>query len=204
LPKTYPGEDIAWKALTNSVSLDVCRRTLAQYRESDGCYLLRALGDDYEIAPRQRTIECPSNHSFSPDIDFRVMVLAYLTNAKDIELSGKLAQCYQLRGGDSFFRGAHRLPVQELEARFGKSPRKFKEVCSLLDGRDVPYGDVSVEVKTLPRLPLTFVLWVADDEFPARVSVLFDSTADEHLPLDALLATVRTAVKHIVARSQEG
>jgi len=204
LPKTYPGEDVAWKALTNSIPFDVCKRTLARYKESEERYQLRVLGDDYEIAPRQRTIEHPSNHSFSPDVDFTVMVLAYLTNAKDIELTGKLVQCYQLRGGDSFFRGVHKLPVQELESRFGESPQRFREACLQLDGKEVPYGDVSVEVKALPKLPLTFVLWVADDEFPARVSVLFDSTADEHLPLDALLATVRTAVRRIMARGEEG
>jgi len=203
LPRPYPGEDVAWKALTSVIPLDVCRRTLARYKESEESYLFRALGDDYRIVPKQRTIEHLSNHSFSPDVDFRVMVLAYLTNAKEIELSGKLVQCYQLRGGDSFFRGVHKLPVQELETRFGQSPRTFRGACLPLDGREVPYGDVSVEVRALPRLPLTLVLWVADDEFPARVSVLFDSTADEHLPLDALLATVRTVVKRIIAHRQQ-
>jgi len=184
--------------------LDVCRRTLARYKESEENYLLRAPGDDYKIAPKQRAIEHLSNHSFSPNVDFRVMVLAYLTNAKEVELNRKLVQCYQLRGGDSFFRGAHKLPVQELETRFGGSATAFREACLQLDGKEVPYGDVSVEVKALPRLPLTFVLWVADNEFSARVSVLFDSTADEHLPLDALLATARTVVRRIITHSQEG
>ena len=94
--------------------------------------------------------------------------------------------------------------MEGLEARFGKSPQLFRDACLSLDGRSVPYGDVAVEVRVLPKLPLTFVLWVADDEFPARVSILFDSTADEHLPLDALLAAVRTTAKRIVAHSQEG
>jgi len=162
------------------------------------------MGDDYEIAPQRSTIKHARNGVIPLDLEFRLMVLSYLTNATDAALSGRLVECQQLRGGDSFFRGVHRLPVQDLEARFGESPQLFRDVCLSLDGRSVPYGDVAVEVRVLPKLPLTFVLWVADDEFPARVSILFDSTADEHLPLDALLAAVRTTAKRIVAHSQEG
>jgi hypothetical protein len=161
--------------------------------------LLRVLGDDYKITPRQKTVERVGDGGFSASIDFKVMVLTYLISAKEIELSRKLVQCNQLRGGDSFFRGTHSLPLHELESRFGCSPGAFEEACLRLDGRKVSYGDASVEIRALPRLPLTFVLWAADEEFPARVSVLFDSTADEHLPLDALLAAVRTAVKSILA-----
>lgn len=203
MPGISLGEDAAWKALEKAPPLDVCRRTLARYEESAERYILRILGNDYEIAPRHRRIECVRDRSVPRDLDFRLMVLAYLTNAKDIDLSGKLVQCYQLRWGDSFFRGVHKLPVGELETRFGKSSRLFREVCLSLDGREVPYGDVAVEVRVLPKLPLTFILWVADDEFPARVSILFDSTADEHLPLDTLLAAVRTTARRIIDRSQE-
>lgn len=175
---------------------------MARYEEVAERYVLRVLGDDYWIGVRQRRIESVSNQSALLNLDFRLMVLAYLTSAKDIELSRKLVQCYQLRGGDSFFRGVHRLPVGELETAFGKSLQLFRDVCLSLDGRQVPYGDVAVEVKVLPRLPLTFVLWIADDEFPARVSILFDSTADQHMPLDAVLAAVRATTKRIIDRGQ--
>jgi len=199
-----PGEEAAWRTLAKAAPEDVCRRTLARYEVSLQRYVLKVMGDDYEIAPQRSTIKHARNGVIPLDLEFRLMVLSYLTNATDAALSGRLVECQQLRGGDSFFRGVHRLPVQDLEARFGESPQLFRDVCLSLDGRSVPYGDVAVEVRVLPKLPLTFVLWVADDEFPARVSILFDSTADEHLPLDALLAAVRTTAKRIVAHSQEG
>jgi len=203
LPGISPGEDAAWQALTRANPSDVYRMTLARYDESAERYVLRILGEDYGIFPRHKVIERLADRSASLNLDFRLMVLTYLTNARDIELSRKLVQCRQLRGGDNFFRGVHNLPVVELETRFGSSLQLFRQVCLSLDGKEVSYGDVAIEIKVLPKLPLTFILWVADDEFPARVSILFDSTADEHLPLDALLAAVRTAVKRIIDRSTE-
>jgi hypothetical protein len=38
----------------------------------------------------------------------------------------------------------------------------------------------------MPRIPVTLILWLSDEEFPARADLLFDSTCEIHLPLDIL------------------
>jgi len=193
-----PGEVAAWKALIESEAVDICQRSLARYEETNRRYLLRILGDDFAVIPSQRMIRSLSSESVQIDLNFRLMTLIYLTNAKEIELSGRLVQAHQLRGGESFFKGVHSLPGKELENRFGASPEDLRKACLPLDGRAVPFGDLAMEVKVLPRVPVTIVLWVADNEFPARISFLFDSTVEDHMPLDALLAAVRTASKRIL------
>jgi hypothetical protein len=45
-----------------------------------------------------------------------------------------------------------------------------------------------VELLALPKVPVTLLLWTADDEFPARADLLFDATAPRHLPTDILWA----------------
>jgi hypothetical protein len=42
---------------------------------------------------------------------------------------------------------------------------------------------------------MTVILWRADEEFPARTSILFDETAADQLPLDALWMAAHLAVK---------
>jgi len=44
-------------------------------------------------------------------------------------------------------------------------------------------------------VPMTIVVWGRDEEFEARASILFDGTAADQLPLDALLAAVNLCVK---------
>jgi len=194
-----PGEVAAWKALIESEAVSICRRSLARYEDANQRYLLRILGDDFAVIPSQRMIKCLSFEPVQIDLNFRLMTLIYLTNAKKIELSGRLVQANQLRGGESFFKGVHSLPGKELENRFGASPEGLRKACLALDGRAVPFGDLAMEVRVLPRVPVTIVLWVANNEFPARTSFLFDSTVEDHLPLDALLAAVHTASKRILA-----
>jgi hypothetical protein len=45
---------------------------------------------------------------------------------------------------------------------------------------------------------MTVVLWGADEEFGARAAILFDETAAEQLPLDALWMAAHLAVKALV------
>ena len=64
------------------------------------------------------------------------------------------------------------------------------------------FGDASIELYVLPRIPITIVVWQACDEFSARASILFDQTAASHLPLDALLGAVNLAVDALIEPMQ--
>ena len=56
------------------------------------------------------------------------------------------------------------------------------------------YGDASVELLPLPRIPVTLILWLSDYEFPARADLLFDSTCEQRLPLDVIWSIAMMSV----------
>jgi hypothetical protein len=49
-----------------------------------------------------------------------------------------------------------------------------------------------------PQIPVTYVLWTADDEFPASVSVLFDSSITRWFELDMIFTLVWVLTERIV------
>jgi hypothetical protein len=55
-----------------------------------------------------------------------------------------------------------------------------------MGGERLSYGDSSFLFRALPRVWLAVVLNLADDEFPADASVLFDSAAEHYLPTEDL------------------
>jgi hypothetical protein len=67
------------------------------------------------------------------------------------------------------------------------------EAAKLLNGIKREYGDSSVEIPALPRIPLLYILW-KNDEFPASSSTLFDASASYYLPTEdlAVLAELTT------------
>jgi hypothetical protein len=199
---TGPGEEKGWKDVLQLDPLEVCSRSLATYDRESRRYTLRVLTVDYDVILEDRTVvPAGKKDAGIPDLglEFRIMVLDYLANCKEISLSGRLVSGAQLKAGEFFFRGTHGLELDSLVNAFGNKPGQFRNTGLSLGGRSLELGDASFQLPVLPRVPVVYVLWAADEEFPARLSVLFDSTADSHMHLDTLRTAVTTANKFLMA-----
>jgi hypothetical protein len=77
---------------------------------------------------------------------------------------------------------------------FGDEPERLVECAERLGGLALSFGDCSVEVPALPRVPLTIILW-RKNEFPATASILYDQTTNKYLPTEdlAVLGELTTA-----------
>jgi hypothetical protein len=197
-----PGEEKGWKDLLQLDPSEVCRRSLATYDHGSRKYTLKVLTIDYDVMLGGRTVvPLTERNAGVPDLglEFRIMVLDYLANCKEISLSGQLVSGVQLKAGEFFFRGTHGLELDTLVNAFGKKPEQFENAGLSLGGKSLGLGDASFQLPVLPRVPIVYVLWAADEEFSARLSVLFDSTADSHMHLDTLRTAVTTANKFLLA-----
>lgn len=178
-----------WASLFSMDPEDVDRRSLARYEETSAGYKLPILGHDYIIIPKDQIIrQVGAPPSSSPEYYLQVSTINYLIRAQDIPLSHEWVNEKQFPQGPFFFRGPHQMPVRDLERAFGQDLDSFSRSCLACGGREVEEGDLTYELPMFPRIPVRLILWQADDEFPARVSFLFDKTADRHLRLDALWA----------------
>ena len=197
-----PGEEKGWRDLLQLDPSEVCRRSLATYDHESRKYILRVLTIDYDVMLEDRAVMPAGRKDASVadlGLEFRIMVLDYLANCKEMSLSGRLVSGAQLKAGEFFFRGTHRLELDPLVKVFGKRPEQFKNTALSLGGKSLELGDASFQLPVLPKIPIVYVLWAADEEFSARLSVLFDSTADSHMHLDTLGTVVTTANKFLLA-----
>jgi len=126
-------------------------------------------------------------------IELRLLILQYLVKAEELPLAGKWITEKELKNGEMFYRGVHSLEMfkNPLEETFGSRPDDFLEAGLSIGGAKVDYGDVGLRFQALPRIPVLFILWTADDEFPAKVNILFDTTIEHHLALDTVWGLVR-------------
>lgn len=184
------GEEKAWEMILELDPEDVCKRANVTYNRDTASYLLKSFGVDFSILPRRREIK---NLSEKGKIlvtrlayFFNHSVLSYLLNAKEIPLSGSLIKPENIKGGEFFFHGSHTLPLDKVAGKYGNDKEGFITRGDELNGRLLGYGDVSFELLPLPRVPVTLILRMADDEFPARLDILFDSTCEIQVPLDII------------------
>ncbi|MFA4827860.1 MAG: DUF3786 domain-containing protein [Thermodesulfovibrionales bacterium] len=197
------GEERAWGILSSLDPLDVCRKAGVSYK--NGAYVLSSFGMGFSVSPREKILKNISPVGIDSQREgegllkkysyfYNLSVLCYLINAKDIPLSGRLIKPSDIKGGSLFFRGAHALPLDKIAEKYGGDKPAFIEKSRSLNGKLLNYGDASVELLPMPHIPATLILWLSDDEFPARVDLLFDSTCEQHLPLDIMWSIAMMSV----------
>jgi hypothetical protein len=79
-----------------------------------------------------------------------------------------------------------------LERTFGSNPADLKRRCGALGGvpaaEDFPY-EVTMRLPALPRIPILLLFNGADEEFPARCTMLFERRAEKYLDMECLAIT---------------
>jgi hypothetical protein len=192
--KTVWGEAKAWETLAALRPQDVCAGARAAYDEASRTYTIPAFGIDFFISPDARTItsgDPRSGHFLERYKDFfRLAVLWYMTSAKDILATGRLIRPLDVKGGQRFFSGTHVLPLDRIEERFGRDKVAFVERGLRFGAEIARYGDAAVRIYPLPRVPVTIILWLQDEEYPARATLFFDSTVDFQLSLSDIVWSV--------------
>lgn len=74
-------------------------------------------------------------------------------------------------------------------------------IMKRFNGHDAPEklrGDVSFVLYPLPKIALAYILYLADDEFPASVTCLFSANALSFMPLDGLADVAEYTSKSII------
>lgn len=192
------GEEKAWEMLSEIDPEDVCRKAGAVIDHNDRIYNLKSFGQVFSVITEKKEILSlsPEGEVFLKRLAyfFRLSVLWYLVKATDIKPSGKLVKPSSMTGGDIFFRGSHVLPLDAVAKKYAKDKEGFIARGITMGGKEVKYGDAALELYPLPKIPVTLILWLEDEEFPSRVDLLFDSTGSSHLPLDILWSVAMMSV----------
>ncbi len=194
-----------WEQLQKLDCAQTAQRAKCEYLSDKERYIIKLLNVEYTVDLSEKQIYSNDEDSPPKPAAFleELCILAYLINAKEIPLANKLVRPEALPGGQFFFRGVHKLPTEKLENAFGSRPQALLDVSEQFNAQKCEFGDASISIYILPRLPLTIVIWRGCEEFEARASILFDQTAASQMPLDALLASVNLAVDALIKASAD-
>jgi Domain of unknown function (DUF3786) len=195
-----------WEELATRDPDAICVRASVRFERERGCYVVPFLNRSYGVFPGERLIERQDSRR-KEDLSFQLylVLVTYLLCARSLALAGRMVTGVELRGGSFFFRGHHALFTEPLERRFGSDPEGFLGAGLRLGGTKTDFGDASFRLWTLPRIPLGYILWCADDEFSTRLGVVFDASIVEHLALDVIWALVNEVGRALLneAKSRE-
>ena len=174
-----------------------CRKCGAQHLASPRAIVLKYLNETYLITYPDARISLKDKNEEVPLLD-RILLLHYFTQAKGTPLSNKLISFKELPEGAGYFPTFYKRAIKLLITYFGSEPSRLLDMARLLGGHEADYGDVSVTVDALSRVPLTLVLWAGDAEFPPEGSIMFDRTISDYLPTEDIIFLCQSTALRLV------
>jgi len=178
-----------WNALSEinteifkSVELDIAGR--------DGHFKLPFLGKTLIIQRDIRKMAWETS-TRTPTFQEGLVALSYLAHFKPVSLSKKWVAPSELQGGRTFFSaGSHPPATSSILNTWTHHHATFLSVLSRLQGCPVPAGDEGIQISCLPLLPIRYIFWKGDKQFPSSVTLIVNATAHLFLPLDVLWALI--------------
>ena len=190
-------DTVHWNRLRNLEAKDVFMRSRCTLIEPHGYYGVDFLGETVWVDIKKERFLSPLGEVLNFRVEAALAIVVYLIEAKNLPLSGCWVSAKGLKGGEMFFRGPHSFPVTPLQSKLGANSDRFLKAGRKCGGDKGDFGDVSFQVMAFPRIPIQVILWLADEDFPARVTFLFDSTIEQHLPLDVIYGLVSELCIHL-------
>jgi len=153
------------------------------------------------------TLHFPQFEFFSPSkktvsLVARILLLHYLARADGTRVTGKWVGYKDIAGGLLYASVFEKRVTNPLAKKFGNSKKVFAQTGLKMGGRSVEIGDASLILQAFPLVPLQYVLWEGDDEFPPQVQLLFDSSVDHYLSLEDIVVLGQLATGRLIHHSQ--
>jgi Domain of unknown function (DUF3786) len=95
-----------------------------------------------------------------------------------------------VKGGQRFFAGTQVLPLNQIAEKYANDRDGFLKKGWQFSAEVLDFADASVRLYPLPRVPVTLILWLEDEEFPPRADLLFDSTCGLQIVLSDIIWSI--------------
>lgn len=190
-PKSSYGFDLDvpsqyWEELEKKNIKQVCGLSGAK-QESPDALSIRFLAEELRINKKEKSLKkkMSTNWETVRDPLLELLILVYLLNVKEHTIENKMVSVKDLKTSH-FFQGPHALRLEPLISRFGYKPESFLNAGEALGGIPVKKADASFCLMALPKIPVYYMLWAGDNDFPPSLSILFDRSIENHLSADAI------------------
>ena len=149
------------------------------------------------------TVEVPdlrfsSSRGANVTLATKILILHYLNTASGRPISGEQSPYEDIPGCRAYLPVFERRALKPLFSAFGYNRDLFRQAGEALGGTREEFGDASFTIHPFPRVPMTYILWEGDSEFPPSLKVLFDKTVPDYLPLEDITVVAKLAATRLL------
>jgi hypothetical protein len=184
----FMAREISKKELAGSDPEAIAKFSGADFGgDAANVFSFRFLNRDVAVSWPDMELSYPGLEKEVP-IQDQVLLLHYLKGTLNARTGGNTVEWVSFQDVpdgrfylDAFLKRA-KIP---LVSTFGSNPKRLIELASdLYNAAPAEFGDSSVTINALPRVPVVLVLWECDDEFPPEGNILFERGISGILPAE--------------------
>jgi hypothetical protein len=131
-----------------------------------------------------------------------ILISLYALNACPEPLAAEPFCAFKELPGSMPYAGAFTTHTEQILAPHADLIHNgLAQIKQILSGTEAPAavsGDFALVMHPLPKIALCYIVYEADEDFPASVTCLFSGNADKFLPTDALADTGEYTSKKIL------
>jgi hypothetical protein len=172
------------------------------FDEAQNAFLIKYINEEYTVSYPDGEVNFANRQDLVP-VPVKVVLLHYLLAATGQPLAGQWISFKEIPGGMIYLQPFNGRVLGAFKAFFGKNAKLLLRAGEKVGGRAAKFGDAAITLDILPRVPVTYVIWQGDEEFPTNATALFDATAQYYLPTEDLVvaAAAGTSLLNKISRT---
>ena len=108
----------------------------------------------------------------------------YLSTADGTPVTKTWTSFGDLPGGRIYNQAFQGYTGNEITKIFGLDLDAFKSACEKAGGEFLPLGDAAYRFQCLPRIPVSIIYHLGDEDFPSACKILFDASATHYMVIE--------------------
>jgi hypothetical protein len=194
-----------WNGLASRDMAQVAGFTLAGFDSGSDTLEFTFLNRDVRVNTRERCLQEKVDEAWvtlaSPLLE--LVVLDYLKRVTCLQPLGREMVATDDLADAGYFTGANRLKKAALLSRYGGDPEGFKAAGRFLGGNVETMADAAIRLDPFPRIPVYYLLWLGNHEFPPRLSILFDRSIETLISSPAIWSLVTLCTYYLIRGNVE-
>ena len=190
-----------WRAWFLAMDIPELMQRLPELRDEGNCLTLREFGRKLAVCKADGRITAPEDGKpVTRTEQLNVYTLFAYANP-GARLCGRLVPFEQLRNAAQFaaaFRSGVTAPFARM---FDGRADALSEALRALGGRRTAHADVGYTADAFACIPVTFLFWDGDEEFPAQGNLLFDESATDFIHVESVVSLASVGLKRLAEKA---
>lgn len=117
-------------------------------------------------------------------------------------LKGNWVKFDQLKDAAPFSKAFQAGIVAPFGRTFNGHMAELEQAFRRLNGRKLPQSDLGYELNAFECLPVRFLFWEGDEEFPAQGNLLFDASATDFIHVESIVTIATLGVEKLAKMAE--